>query len=56
MPSPYMLLVMWICFQAAMGSAFADQDQFARGVLGAWIGLITGLPFYLATILRRHRQ
>lgn len=56
LPSPYMLLVIHICFQASLCSAFAPlfgNHPFTEGVLGLWVGFLTGLPFYVAAMIRR---
>jgi len=59
LPSPYMLLVIHMCTLAASCSAFAPlfgNNPFSEGVLGLWVGFITGLPFYVAATLRGARR
>ena len=59
LPSPFVLFVMHMCVQASLCSAFAPlfgNDPFPVGVLGLWVGFITGLPFYLAATIRRARR
>jgi hypothetical protein len=54
-----MLLVIHMSFQASLCSAFAPlfgNDPFTEGVLGLWVGFLTGLPFYLAATIRRSRR
>jgi hypothetical protein len=59
LPSPYMLFLIHMSTLAALCSAFASlfgNDPFPEGVLGLWVGFLTGLPFYVATTIRRSRR
>jgi hypothetical protein len=59
LPGPYMLLVIHMCSLASLFSAYAPlfgNDPFTEGVLGLWVGFLTGLPFYIAAIMRRSRR
>lgn len=58
-PSTWMLFVIHICVQGSLNSAFASlfgHDPFRQGVVGLWVGFLTGLPCYVAAILRRSRR